>query len=285
MEQIIPALSDLPLLLCAFVLGSVIGSFLNVCIWRLPRGESVAYPASHCPSCDAPIRFYDNVPVLSYLLLRGRCRACGVGISAQYPVVEALSGAMAALLVWNFGVGTDAAFYFVFISALIVITFIDLEQMIIPNVISLPGILVGLAFGALRTDWGGAPALLASVRFDIVGFFIAASEIPIFDSLLGAALGGGILLIIAIIYSAVRGREGLGMGDVKLLAMIGAFLGWKSIIFVTLISSLLGTVVGIGVMLYKKESMAYAIPYGPFLAAAAAAYLFFAPALGGLLFP
>jgi leader peptidase (prepilin peptidase)/N-methyltransferase len=255
------------------MLGSVIGSFLNVCIYRLPREESIVFPPSNCTSCNTPIRFYDNIPVISYLLLRGRCRSCGERISRVYLTVEILSGLIGALLVWKFGLSLTAFFYFVFLSALVVITFIDLEHMIIPNVITFPGLLVGIIYAALKTDWRAAHLLLGSSHFDLRSILRMLNEVPIIDSIFGIVLGGGILVLIGFLYEVIRKREGMGMGDVKLLAMIGAFLGWKGVIFVTFISSLIGTVVGISIILYKRSDLKYAIPYGPFLSLAAALYL------------
>jgi leader peptidase (prepilin peptidase)/N-methyltransferase len=258
----------------AFIFGSVIGSFLNVCIYRLPREESIVFPPSKCTSCNTPIRFYDNVPIVSYLVLRGRCRACGKGISPVYPVVETLSGLISVLLVWRFGLTLEALFYLVFLFALVVITFIDLEHMIIPNVITIPGTVVGLIHGALRTDWGYTQVLLSSFHLGLRGVLSILDGVPVMDSLFGIILGGGTLFLIGLLYEVIRKREGMGMGDVKLIAMIGAFLGWKGVIFVVFVSSLIGTLVGLSIILYKRGDLRYAIPYGPFLSLAAAIYCF-----------
>ena len=262
------------LYLFSFVFGSVIGSFLNVCIYRLPREQSIVFPPSNCTSCNTPIRFYDNIPIISYLLLRGKCRSCGERISPVYLIVEVLSGLICALLVWRFGLSLTALFYFVFLSALVVVTFIDLEHMIIPNVITFPGILVGIIYAALKTDWSTAHLLLGSSHFNLRSILRILNEVPIIDSIFGVVLGGGVLFLIGFLYEVIRKREGMGMGDVKLLAMIGAFLGWKGVIFVTFISSLIGTVVGISIILYKGGDLKYAIPYGPFLSLAAALYCY-----------
>jgi Type II secretory pathway, prepilin signal peptidase PulO and related peptidases len=262
------------LLVFSFIFGSILGSFLNVCIYRLPREESIVFPPSHCVLCDTPIKFYHNVPIVGYLALRGKCATCSAGISPIYPAVEILSGAICALLVWNFGLTLETLFYLVFLSALIVITFIDLEHRIIPNVITFPGIVIGLIYGAVRTDWSGMKEVFNYLRYDFWGALGALSEAPFVDSLLGVILGGGVLFLIGFLYEVVRKREGMGMGDVKLLAMIGAFLGWRSVIFVIFVSSIIGTVVGISIILYKKGDLKYAIPYGPFLSFAAAFYCF-----------
>jgi leader peptidase (prepilin peptidase)/N-methyltransferase len=266
--------SGFPVLLFAFIVGSVLGSFLNVCIHRLPREESIVFPPSHCISCNTQIRFYDNIPIVSYLLLLGRCRACGTRISPMYLITEILSGLVCTLLVFKFGFTLKTLFYLVFLFALIVVTFIDLEHRIIPNIITLPGILIGLVYGALRTDWSSARILFGSFEFNLYSILRILNEVPIVDSLFGIILGGGMLFLIGFLYEVIRKREGMGMGDVKLLAMIGAFLGWRSVIFVALISSIIGTIVGISIIFYKKGDLRYAIPFGPFLSLAAALYLF-----------
>jgi leader peptidase (prepilin peptidase)/N-methyltransferase len=266
--------SGFPVLLFAFIVGSVLGSFLNVCIHRLPREESIVFPPSHCISCNTQIRFYDNIPIVSYLLLLGRCRACGTRISPMYLITEILSGLVCTLLVFKFGFTLKTLFYLVFLFALIVVTFIDLEHRIIPNIITLPGILIGLVYGALRTDWSSARILFGSFEFNLYSILRILNEVPIVDSLFGIILGGGMLFLIGFLYEVIRKREGIGMGDVKLLAMIGAFLGWRSVIFVALISSIIGTIVGLSIILYKKGDLRYAIPFGPFLSLAAALYLF-----------
>lgn len=237
--------------LFVFVFGAVVGSFLGVCIYRLPGGRSIVLPASHCTACDHPIRPYDNIPVLSYLWLKGRCRDCGVKFSWRYPLVELITALLALVLFWRFGASLPALIFFVFTACLIVITFIDLEHQIIPDIITLPGIPL---------------------------FFLAAVfilKIPLLDSLLGILIGGGTLYAIAKGYQLLCGRDGMGGGDIKLLAMIGGLLGWQSLIFVVFTSSLLGAVVGVVTILLKGGDMKYAIPFGPFLSLAAVGYIFF----------
>lgn len=258
----------------AFIFGSVVGSFLNVCIYRLPREESIVFPPSHCPSCGKGIRFYHNIPIFGYLALRGKCADCGERISPVYPLVEALAGVMAIAVLAKFGLTIDAVFFLALIYALIVITFIDLEHMIIPNVITIPGILVGLVFGALSTDWAASRALMERVGYSLDGFLVLLNEVPFLDSVFGLIIGGGVLFLIAFIYVALRKREGMGMGDVKLLAMLGAFLGWEGVVFIMLVSSLIGTVAGLTLIFRKKENLRYAIPFGPFLSIAAVIYIF-----------
>jgi len=245
----IPPLLVLTMFALAF--GLVTGSFLNVCISRMPRNESVVFPPSHCPLCDYRIRWYDNVPLLSYLWLRGRCRGCGGHISLQYPLVELLNGLLTLALFWRFGISLSFLALFLFCSALVVITFIDMEHQIIPDEISLPGIVVGFLFSFFLPwqTWLG--------------------------SLVGILLGGGSLLLVASCYHWMTGKEGMGGGDIKLLAMMGAFLGWKSIPFIIFASSLVGSVVGVSMMLIQKKDSKLAIPFGPYLAFGAVLYIFY----------
>ncbi|MDZ4164916.1 MAG: prepilin peptidase [Smithellaceae bacterium] len=234
-----------------FLFGAIVGSFLNVCIYRLPDDLSIVSPASRCPRCGTPVRFYDNIPLLSYLLLRGRCRQCREKISWQYPLVELLS-ALAALVVFHqFGFSWPGLVVFIFIASLLVISFIDLEHKIIPDVITLPGIPV----------------------FFLAGVFILGMSF--IDALLGVLIGGGVLFVIGYVYQLITKREGMGGGDIKLLAMLGGFLGWQSLIFIVLVSSLLGAIVGLLTIMVKGGDMKYALPFGPFLSLAAAGYIFF----------
>lgn len=243
------------LTVAVFVFGALVGSFLNVCIHRIPSGESIAFPASHCPRCQEPIKPYDNVPIVSYLLLRGRCRHCAAPIAARYPLVEMLGGIAAVGALYGFGATAEALLIFAFLAALIVITFIDLDHQIIPDAISIPGIFVGFAAALLF----GRPTWLSSLA--------------------GIALGGGILWIVAASYEWLTGREGMGGGDIKLLAMIGAFLGWRAIPVTVLLASLLGSVIGLSLMAVRGRDTRMAIPFGPFLAAAAVCALFWGDAL------
>jgi leader peptidase (prepilin peptidase)/N-methyltransferase len=239
----------------ALAFGLCIGSFLNVCIHRLPLKQSVVRPRSRCPQCETPIRAYDNLPVLSYLWLGGRCRDCRARISPRYPLVELLSGAFAAMTYLKFGLSGQALVLFLFLAALLVITFIDLDHRIIPDVLSLPGIPVGFAssFGLLA--------------------------ITPFESLLGILSGGGSLFLVAWGYQLLARREGMGGGDIKLLAMIGAFVGWKGVVFTIFVSSLTGTLAGAALICLKGGNMKLAVPFGPFLAIGAISYLFTGPEL------
>ena len=248
------------ILAVVFVVGAVVGSFLNVCIARIPNGESVVHPPSHCPECKFPIAFYDNVPLISYLVLSGRCRACRRRISPRYFVVELLTALLAAALYYQFGLGLAFLVAFVFVAALIVISFIDLDVRIVPDIISLPGIVVGLLFSIVGR-------YLISDPLDIVPTPVSA--------LIGAVAGGGFLLAVAWLYERVTGVEGMGGGDIKLLAMIGAFLGWPSIPLTLFFSSLGGSVIGLILMLRKGVGGKYALPFAPFLCFGALFHLFF----------
>lgn len=238
----------------AFIFGVAIGSFINVCIYRIPAETSIVKPSSRCPSCGHPIRFYDNIPILSFLILRARCRDCGAKISWRYPLIELITGLMALLLFGKFGLSLVFLVFFIFTAVLIVIAFIDLDHQIIPDILSLPGIPV----------------------FFLAAVFIV--KLPWLEALIGLLIGGGVLLAIAYGYELITKREGMGGGDIKLLAMIGGFLGWKSLIFVLLFSSLTGAVVGIAAMVIKKQDTKYAIPFGPFLSMAAVAWIFWGDA-------
>ena len=251
---------DLFLSVFSWVVGACIGSFLNVCIWRIPLEKSIVFPSSHCPSCAHPIRHRDNIPILSYLLLRGKCRDCGAKISAQYPVVEAITASISLALFLKYGPSLAYLAAFAFACALVVVTFIDLEHQIIPDVITLPGIPIGLALGVL-----------------VMG-------VPFLDGVLGLLIGGGFLYLIALGYELLAKREGMGGGDIKLLAMMGAFLGWKSLFFIVFVSSFLGAVIGLAFLLIQRKGLRIAIPYGPFLSAAAVAYLFWGEAFMAVFF-
>ena len=238
-----------------FIFGLLIGSFLNVCIYRLPRNESLAFPASHCPICNAAIPPWLNIPVVSYLLLRGRCRSCATSISAIYPLVELLTALLGLALYLRFGLSLPFFILTVLSASLVVVAFIDLEHQIIPDEISLSGIVIGFA----------------------CSFFIP--RIGWLNSLLGILAGGGSLYLVAWGYERFTGKEGMGGGDIKLLAMLGAFLGWKAIPFIIFVSSLTGSVIGVTIMLIKKQDGKLAIPFGPFLVIGAFVYIFFGPQL------
>jgi leader peptidase (prepilin peptidase) / N-methyltransferase len=229
----------------AAALGAIMGSFLNVCVHRLPRQQSVAWPPSACPNCGHMLAWYENIPVLSYLVLRARCRKCRAPISARYPIIEALTALMFLVGTWYYGPSLLLAQRLLFGCVLIVLFAIDLEHHLLPNVITLPAIAIGFIFS----------------------FFTEPGWVA---SLIGIGLGGGLLFAVAEAYYRIRNEEGLGMGDVKMLAMIGAFLGWKLTIVALMMASFTGTLVGIGVLASGRGGMKFALPFGTFLALGAA---------------
>ncbi len=233
-----------------FIFGAIVGSFLNVCIVRLPKKESLVLPSSHCPDCKTPIPYYHNIPLVSYLILRAHCRSCGVLISPRYFIVELLMAVLAVGLFQRFGLGLVFFVDFLFVGSLIVISFIDLDVRIVPDVISLPGIVLGLLFSVVNR------LMLAD--------HLSVLPSPI-SSLLGIVIGGGSLLLVAWMYQLLAGREGMGGGDIKLLAMIGAFLGWPSVPVTLFSASLTGSLVGILLMVRKGVDGQYALPFAPFL--------------------
>lgn len=225
-----------------FLFGSLVGSFLNVCIWRLPQGQSIVRPGSRCPRCQVRIAPRDNIPLLSYLLLRGRCRSCGQPISARYPAVEALAGASAAGLFIVFGPTVQTAVFFALICFLIVATFTDLDRMIIPNWITLPGIVLGLSINAL------------------------VSPGEIWKYLLGAVVGALSLLLIALVGEWIFKKESMGGGDLKLAALVGAFLGWQSVLLSLFTAILAGALTGTALIILGRKERQHYIPFGPFIA-------------------
>ncbi len=249
------------MLLYVFVVifGLLVGSFLNVCIYRMPRNLSIVWPSSRCPSCSGPIRAWDNIPVLSFLVLRGACRTCRAPISWRYPLVEALNALLYGGLFWRFGPGWPFLIYAVFCSSLIVITFIDLDFQIIPDRISLPGIPAGLLAGSLILP---DPFL----RADALGWM---------SSLIGAAAGFLVYYGIAVLGEKILKKEAMGGGDIKLMAMVGGFLGWKGVILTTFLGSLAGAAIGLGQMFFLGRERGSQIPFGPFLALGAVVSVFF----------
>ena len=232
------------ILVLLFAVGLIVGSFLNVCIYRLPRRESVMWPASHCTACNRALAWYENVPVAGWLALRGRCRTCREPISAMYPIVELITGVVFAGGFLVYGLTPLLAVRLAFACAMIVLFVIDLHHRILPNSITLPGIVAGL---------------LASV-------FLPPGWLP---AVIGALAGGGALFAIAEAYYRLRGVEGLGMGDVKMLAMIGAFLGWQQMLVTLILASFAGSVVGVAMIAGRRGGMKAALPFGTFLAVGA----------------
>ena len=228
------------------------GSFLNVVILRVPLGESIVSPGSRCPKCRQPIRFYDNVPILSFIILGGRCRDCGARISWRYPLIEFISACLSLGLYYKFGFTPAYLIFFAFCASMLVIFWIDLDHMIIPDTISLGGLIVGV----VATVFGIIPGMTWKM------------------SVIGLIFGALVLYIPAVIYEKLRGIEGLGGGDVKLLAMIGVFCGPYGALFVLIVSSLVGSLAGILNMAFRGGSSTTPIPFGPFLAFAAVFYVF-----------
>ena len=236
-------------LLLGAAIGLCIGSFLNVVIYRLPIGQSIVTPPSRCRTCGYQLRWYDNIPVLSWVFLRGRCRKCGVGVSIQYPIVELVTGALFVLVIWMTPPGPLLATRLILVCILIALFGIDLEHQILPNVITLPGIAIGVLL-----------SLIAPPGWK--------------DALIGALLGGGVLYAIAGAYYLWRREEGMGMGDVKMLAMIGAFLGWKAVLVTLVLSSFAGAIIGLALMAAERGTMKFALPFGTFLAIGAVVSMF-----------
>ena len=238
-----------PVVALSGALGAILGSFINVCIYRLPRGASVVFPPSACPSCGNRIRPYDNVPVLGWLWLMGKCRDCRTPISARYPVVEAMTAVLYVFMVWKLGVTWSLLPAVTFVSAMIVVTLVDYDARIVPDVITLPGTAAGILFSLI-------------------------TPLTLVDSIIGAAAGFTLLLGIAWVYRRLTGVDGLGGGDIKLAAMLGAFLGYQGLFLTIFAASLMGTVVGILLMLAGKGGRRTALPFGTFLAPAAVAAYF-----------
>ena len=223
------------------LIGASIGSFLNVCIYRLPRRESLVWPASHCTSCGRTLSWYENVPIVGWFALRGRCRTCGERISIVYPIVELVTAVVFVAGYLIYGWTPLLAVRLLFACAMIVLFVIDLQHQILPNAITVPGIVIGFVFSLfLPPGW--------------------------FSSLLGIVLGGGVLYAVMEAYARARGFEGLGMGDVKMLAMIGAFLGWQLMLLTLILGSFLGSLIGVALMASRRGGMKTALPFGTFLA-------------------
>ena len=259
----------------AGIFGAIIGSFLNVVIHRLPREESIVLPSSRCPSCGAVIAFYDNVPVLSYLLLGGRCRACKVHISARYPAVEALTALLWIAVVWHDGLTFALPFDLTFVTAIIALVFIDAEHMILPNAITYPGIALALIARV------ALPFLMGQPHFDDLPMLLhgVLAGMPVWGAslvgaLIGALAGGGSLWLMGWTWEKLRGVEAMGLGDVKMMFMVGAYLGWRLTIRNIFLGVFSGSLIGITLMLRQgKRDMKMRLPFGVFLGIGAIAAL------------
>lgn len=222
--------------------GLIWGSFLNVVIYRLPRGKNLAFPPSHCPQCSRSIKFYDNIPVVSYLILGGRCRQCRARIPVTYFMVELLTPLSLLLLLLRFGLSLHFFASCVFTSALIVLAFIDYYHQILPDAVTLPTLVLSLGYAFFRSD------------------------LSFLQALLGAGVGAGFLLLVYGVYYLLRKKEGMGLGDVTMMLMIGAFLGWKQAFFTLILASFVGALGGMLFILFRKKDLQYALPFGTFLA-------------------
>jgi len=252
---------------CAFVaaVGAIIGSFLNVVIHRIPREQSIVLPSSKCPECRAEIKPYDNIPIISYLILRGRCRSCGVRISPRYPAVEALTAVLFAAVTWHDGLSYALAFDLAFVAAMMALIFIDAEHMILPNVITYPGVLFALLTRLLL------PYLVSPAHFDDLPQLLAAfPKLPLWavsliGSAIGALIGGGSLWLMGFLWEKLRGIEAMGFGDVKMMLMVGAFLGWRLTLLTIMMGALSGSIAGIAVMIKRGRNLQMMLPFGIFL--------------------
>jgi len=248
-----------------FMFGAIVGSFLNVCIYRMPKGESVVSPGSHCPKCKKPIHWYDNIPVLSYLILMGKCRFCKTLISPRYMIVEVITAFLAVALFIAFGPSPKFAGYSILSAGLIVATFVDFEIQEIPDEISLGGLAVGLVFAAIF------PGMISAASWDKA----------LIGSALGALAGGGSIYLMGFFGEMVFRKEAMGGGDVKLMAMIGAFLGWKLALLTFFIAPLFGSVAGIVLKIKNDQNV---MPYGPYLSLAAVTSMFWGDKILRMLF-
>lgn len=239
------------LLSFSIILGALLGSFANVIIYRLPKGESIVSPRSRCQSCLKTVPWFHNIPIFSWLILRGRCYSCKAPFSFRYPLVELLMATLYGMVFYKFGLSWLTLEYLIAIFSLVIVTFIDIDHFLLPDVFTLSGIALGL-IGAMLNP-----------------------EREFYDALLGFLMGGGFLALVAYLYWFLKKEDGMGGGDIKLLAWLGALLGWKSIPLIVMISSLLGSFVGILIMLKKKGNLKTAIPFGPYLVIAALLYMFF----------
>ncbi|MBF0370032.1 MAG: prepilin peptidase [Magnetococcales bacterium] len=238
-----------------FVYGAVIGSFLNVCIYRIPLQENIAFPASHCPACKSKIPWTDNIPIFGWLRLKGKCRQCDEKISITYPLVELLTALMSVGIIHGWGFSLESVALLILAYAFIVLTVIDFYHYILPDVITLPGIVLGVLLAAL--PWLGAP------------------HATLMDSIIGVVAGGGGLWGFAWLFEKITGKVGMGFGDVKLLALIGAWMGWQALPFTIFFSSVLGSVVGLTWILIAGRDRSLPIPFGPYLIISAWVFLLY----------
>ena len=259
------------------IFGVIIGSFLNVVIHRVPREESIVFPNSRCPACGALIAFYDNIPVLSYIALRGKCRGCKEHISVRYPFVELMNGLLFVAVAWHDGLSFALPFDLVFTSALLALVFIDAEHMLLPNAITYPGIVFAVVARL------ALPYLTGNLHFDdlpsLTMVYCTTSPIwvaSLAGAFLGALIGGGSLWLMGWTWEKLRGVEAMGLGDVKMMFMVGAYLGWRLTILTIFVGVLSGSVIGIVLMARQRQkNMQMLLPFGIFLGLGAIAALLF----------
>ena len=258
-----------------FLLGLIIGSFLNVCILRIPRAESVVLPASHCTACNSEIKPYDNIPVLSWLILGGRCRKCKARISALYPTVELATGLLFVACYLVFGITAEGLKWAVFAALMVVLTVTDFRERILPDKVNFVGLGLGLLLSLFTRPIDGTALWLSGRLF---AFPPPQPMISFMDSLLGAIGASGLLWLVAEGYFRARGREGMGLGDVKMMAMAGAFLGLQRALLTILLGSLLGSLIGMAVIALWRKGRDFELPFGTFLGAGALLVVFFGSA-------
>jgi leader peptidase (prepilin peptidase)/N-methyltransferase len=252
----------------SFIVGAMVGSFLNVCVYRLPKGESVVHPRSRCPKCEKSIVWYDNIPMVSWLMLGAKCRHCKTPISWQYPLVEAITAALFAGVYIRFDFTIASPIYMLLAASLVLVTFVDLTDWTIPNEVTFPGIPLGFACALLAMFVPGTNLMI-----------LGPPNVPIFSSLLGALIGGGILYLLDKGALMVLGKRGMGFGDVKLIAMLGAFFGWPAVLMIIAIAAFAGAILGYGLILLQRskgeEETAHYIPFGPYLSFGGVVVMFF----------
>jgi len=256
----------------AVLFGLIVGSFLNVCIIRIPERKSIVLPASACPKCGAPIRPHDNVPVLSYVLLAGKCRQCKTRISPMYPLVEVLTALLFFACYRAFGLSAEAVKWAAFSALMIVLVFTDLRERILPDVVNYTGLAIGLAISLLTPPTDGTAHWLSNRLF---AFPPPAPVLSFADAVLGAAVGSALLWLVSEAYFRMRGREGMGLGDVKMMLMAGAFLGAKRTLLTIFAGSILGSILGLAFILARRKHTDYELPFGSFLGMAALLVVFF----------
>ena len=254
-----------------FLFGLLIGSFLNVCILRIPRAESIVLPVSHCPACSTDIKPYDNIPVVSWLLLGGRCRKCKVRISALYPLVELLTGLLFLSCYLAFGLSAETLKWTVFAALMVVLTVTDFRERILPDKVNFVGLGLGLVLSLFTQPVDGTALWLAN---HIFVFPPPWPVLSLVDALIGAVAASGLLWLVAEGYFRARGREGMGLGDVKMMAMAGAFLGVQRALLTILLGSLLGSIIGVAVIAFGRKGRDFRLPFGTFLGAGAMLVVF-----------